>query len=235
MFLVLLGNHLLKKPPQLKDLCWIILSYFGAHFGRVPLLIEDYLYSKDVFCITLMLTALKQKVHSKYSSPGGHFGVFLLCFVVFLHYFLRTIWFLIEFCTYILHNTMMVVRLKDFMGGGVVLCLGLFWFFFFCREGAHFQFFSLFLEKALVYFYRILQRYSWYYSSNHTKNNMACCFHFARLFLGILGPICPFVRILQFSLFRETLNISLMFYTYFLVTKEKNSLVLPLLGTFWSY
>ena len=64
----------------------------------------------------------------------------------------------------------------------------------------------------------------------HTKDNVERCFHFARLFQGILGPILP---IIQFSLSRETLNIPLIFYKNFLVTKEKNSLVLPLLGTFW--
>ena len=74
----------------------------------------------------------------------------------------------------------------------------------------------IFLEKSSVCFLEILQRYSWYYSGNHTKNNMACCFHFGRLFWVILGPIF-FCYTVLFVL----RNIPLMFCTDLLVTKEK--------------
>ena len=44
------------------------------------------------------------------SSPGGHFGYFLVSFG-------KTIWFLKRFCTYIPDNTLILVRLTK-------LCLG---------------------------------------------------------------------------------------------------------------
>ena len=36
-----LDNHLLKKASQLKDLCLVILDYFGAHFDSFTLFIES--------------------------------------------------------------------------------------------------------------------------------------------------------------------------------------------------
>ena len=56
--------------------------------------------------------------HNKSSSPGGYFGVFFGQFCGIFFYFLRTVWFLMKFCTYILDNTLMAVIRKDFMGGG---------------------------------------------------------------------------------------------------------------------
>ena len=96
-----LDNHLFKKTSQFKNLWWVILDYLKAHFSRVY--IKVY---KDVFCITSILTTLK-KVHSR-SSPGGHFSVYFGLSSNILIYFLRTGWFLMKICIYILDNTVMV-------------------------------------------------------------------------------------------------------------------------------
>ena len=90
-------------------------------------------------------------------------------------------------CIYILDNTLMVVRLKDFMpewgGWDVVLAWGYFEYCFLGeKRGTHSQYFSVFLEEELVCFQDILERYSWYYSDNLIKNNIACCLRFGRLF-----------------------------------------------------
>ena len=66
----------------------------------------------------------------------------------------------------------MVLKLEDFMGDGGECCplLGVILSFVFLVElGAHFRYFSLFLKKGSVCFHESLQRYSWYYSGNHTK------------------------------------------------------------------
>lgn len=63
----------------------------------------------------------------------------------------------------ILDNTLMVIKLNDFMkvgGGGLVgaLCMGLFSVLnLFGGGGTHFQYFSLFLEKGSVCFQNILR------------------------------------------------------------------------------
>ena len=90
----------------------------------------------------------------------------------------------------ILDDTLMFVRLKNFTTV-IALYLGLFSVLFSLGEGAHFQYFSLLLEKGLMCFHKILQRYSRYYSGNHTKNNMACHIHFARYFKVFRGHFCP--------------------------------------------
>ena len=161
-----------------------MLGYFGAHFAGVTLFIESVKLClknvcKDVFCITPMLTSLNVFFTISPLLLEAILGYFLFSFVVFFLYFLRTVWFLMKFCTYILDNTLMIFRLKDFMG-----VLPFAWGYFefsFLREGGHFQYFSLFLEKGLVCFHKILHRCSWQ-SCNHTKNNIACCSSFTRLF-----------------------------------------------------
>ena len=108
--------------------------------------------------------------------------------MVFFLYFLRTVWFVMKFRTYILDNAGMVVRLNGFIGGwggwreGGCPLIGAILSLVSLEEGAYFQYFSLFLEKGSVCFHEIFQQCSWYYSGNHTKNNMPCCFRFSMLF-----------------------------------------------------
>ena len=112
---------------------------------------------KDVSCIPPIVTALKKELHSKSSSPSCHCGVlFGLSCGIFL-YFLRVVWLLKKFWTYILDNTLMDVRLKHFMGG-ISLSLGIFWAFFWggggrrgCR-GYIFSIFMYFLRKVWYVF-----------------------------------------------------------------------------------
>ena len=159
------------------------MGYFGAHFAGVPLFIESVKLClknvcKDVFSITLMLTSLNVFFTR---SSWGILGYFLFSFMVFFLYFLSTVWFLMKFCAYILNKTLMVFKLKDSMRVLPFACLGAILSLVFLREGGHFQYFSLFLDKSLVYFRKILQRCSWQ-SCSHTKNNIVCCFSFSRLF-----------------------------------------------------
>ena len=98
-------------------------------------------------------------------------------------YFLRTVWFLMKIFTYIFHNALMVLPFA--------WCY--FWrVFFFCggggvgggQEDTFSVLFSISWEKFDT-FHEILQKYSWYYSGNHTKKNKACCLYFAGLFCYI--------------------------------------------------
>ena len=115
-------------------------------------------------------------------------GYFLVCLVIFFIYFSKIVWPLMKICAYILNNTLMFVRLKIFIKG-IALCFVLFWVLFFLRwRRAHFQYFSLSWENSGM-FHEILQKYSWYHSGNHTKNNVTCCLYFARLFWIMLGLI----------------------------------------------
>ena len=79
---------------------------------------------KDVFCITPMLTALKQFFTASSPLQEAILEYFLVWFEVFVLYFLITVWFLVKSCTYILDNTLMVFRLEDFMGRGCCTLLG---------------------------------------------------------------------------------------------------------------
>ena len=125
-----------------------------------------------------MLTSLK-KIHSK-SSPGGHFRVFFGLSCVIFFYFLRIVWFVMKICTYILDNTLMVVRLKIFVGG-IALCFVLILSCFFLKgEGTFSVFFSISWE-IFGMFHENLRRYSCITLAT-TKNNMACCLYFAKLF-----------------------------------------------------
>ena len=117
-----------------------------------------------------------KKIGGTSSSPGVHFWVFPGLYCSIFLYFLRTVWFLMKFFLYIFDNTLMIVRLKNFMGYFPLLEP-----FEFCF-GAHCQYFSLFPEKGLVFFHETLQNCYQHHSGNHTKNNMARCFHFSRLF-----------------------------------------------------
>ena len=70
---------------------------------------------KDVFCITPMLTAPKQIFTVSPLLLKAFLGYVGLFCGIFL-YFLRTVWFPIKFCIYILDNNLMVVKLKNVMG-----------------------------------------------------------------------------------------------------------------------
>ena len=107
---------------------------------------------KYVFCITVILTALIFFFTISPPLLEAILGYFLVSFVVFFLYFLRTVWFLMKFCTYILDNTLMAVIRKDFMWR-LPFAWGLFEFSFF---GGREQIFSIFLY-FIVFF-------SWYYS-----------------------------------------------------------------------
>ena len=104
----------------------------------------------------------------KSSPPGGHFVVFFGLSCSHFLYFLRTVQFLMKFCTYVLDNTLMVARLKNLWGYchllGAILS-----FAFLGGDGAYFQYCSLFLERGSVCFRAILQRYYCYYSGNYGK------------------------------------------------------------------
>ena len=127
---------------------------------------------EDVFVLLQCLLHRKKNLTVSFSTLGGHVGVFFGQFCgIFFFYFLKAVWFLIQFCTYILDYTLMFVRLNGFMEG-CSLAWGYFEFvFFFGGWGGHFQYFSLFFEIGSVCFHENLQRYSW-----------DCCFHFARIF-----------------------------------------------------
>ena len=141
-----------------------------------------------------MLSTLK-KIQSK-SSPGGHFRVFFGFSCVIFPYFLRIVWFVMKTCSYILDNTLMVVRLKIFMEGiALWFALILSWFFL-EGEGPFSVFFSISWEMFGM-FHEILQRYSWYYSGNHKKQ------------YGILTLFCKAIlNIIQFT-FWDIIQLSL--------------------------
>ena len=137
-------------------------------------------------------------------------------------YFLRTVWFLLKICTYILDNTLMIVRLKIFIG---VLPFAWCWFWvcFFLGGGEGGYIFSTFL-----YFLKK----NWYVSWNFMKfcvNILGITvaikhkiiWHVAFILEGYF-ELCyvTFLHIIQFSLPWETPNIPL-FCTDFLVSKGK--------------
>ena len=55
--IIYLGNHLLKKASQLNDLWWVILGWFGAHFGVLLRSVKSFLINicKDVSWDRLVL------------------------------------------------------------------------------------------------------------------------------------------------------------------------------------
>ena len=56
------------------------------------------------------------------------------------------------------------------------------------KEEVTFSVYLSFLRKVWL-FHKILQRYSWYYSENHTKSITACCLYTATLFWIMLRHI----------------------------------------------
>ena len=129
---------------------------------------------------TPMLTALN-KIFTPYPPLlKAILGVLFSHFCSVFPYFLKTVWFLMKFCTYILDDTMMVLRQRILIGG-IALCLGLFWvlgaFLGGGRKwgggGIFLVFFSI-TWKGFICFLQFLQRYFRYYSGNHRKNNVVC-------------------------------------------------------------
>ena len=121
-------------------------------------------------------------------SPGGHFRIYIGLFHGIFLYFLRTVCFHMKCCTYIVDNTLMVVKLKNFMGvyiwgpfaGGYIYIYIYIYFYFFeegvgeRREegGTYSVFFSMFYYfKGSIYFHEILDKLFCYYSENHTHKN----------------------------------------------------------------
>ena len=127
---------------------WVILRLILVVLLRAvkPFLIKT---CKDVFCITPMLTAPKQIFTVSpllLKAFLGYVGLFCSIFL----YFLRTVWFPIKFCIYILDNNLMVVKLKNVMGC-IALSLGLFWVLFYLGQG-FFSIFLYFLRKVRYVF-----------------------------------------------------------------------------------
>ena len=139
-----------KRFTQLKDLWWVIVGYFGAHlvvFLYLLTAIKPFpiKFCEYVFCVAYLM-------HRKQIS-------------YFLGLFCRSIfWELFGFLWNFAHIFLIILwwlsDKKNFMGT-IALCLGLFWIVLFWAGGGrrtHFQYFSLFLEKALVYFHETLQK-----------------------------------------------------------------------------
>ena len=127
------------------------------------------------------LLHLKNKFTVSPSFLESILGYILVCFVVFILYFLRTIWFLMKFCKYIIDNTLMVVRIKDFMGWEFCSLLGLFWAFFFRERGQIFSIFLYFLRKFWYAFMKFCKNI-FGITLTITQKVMTCCLRFARLF-----------------------------------------------------
>ena len=116
-------------------------------------------------------------------SPVGHFRICIgLVHGIFL-YFLRTLCFHMKCCTYIVDNTLIVVKLKNFMGVYIwgPFAGGYIYIFFFFEEGVgerreggstYSVFFSMFYYfKGAIYFHEISDKLFCYYSENHIHKN----------------------------------------------------------------
>ena len=117
-------------------------------------------------------------------SPGGHFRICIGLFHGIFLYFLRTLCFHMKCCTYIVDNTLIVVKLKNFMGvyiwgpfaGGYIYI-----YIFFFEEGVgerreggstYSVFFSMFYYfKGSIYFHEIPDKLLCYCSENHIHKN----------------------------------------------------------------
>ena len=145
--------HSLKASAEL---FWVILGFILLEFLYLLRVVKPCLKKvcKYVFCITPMLIALNFFFTTTPPLLETILGYFLVSFVAFFIYLLRTVWFPRKFCIYILDNTLMAVRLKDIMA-----VLPFAWGYFessLLGERAHFQYFSLLFEKSLVCFHEIL-------------------------------------------------------------------------------
>ena len=107
---------------------------------------------------------------------------------IFLH-FLRTVWFLMKICTYILDNTLMVVRIKTLWR---VLNFAWCYFEFYSFWRGKRQMFNIFL-----YFLKKFWYVSWNFSKiflvllwqSHTQKKNDMLPYFGRLFWIMLGHI----------------------------------------------
>ena len=164
-------------------------------------------------------------------SPGGHFRIYIGLFHGIFLYFLRTVCFHMKCCTYIVDNTLMVVKLKNFMGvyiwgpfaGGYIYIY--IYIFIFLKRGqgrggkrvAHIQYFSLcfiilkvryIFMKFWINFFAITLRIT------HTK--MARCLRLASKFYGVLWLIFIIQIVMRhpkhsYDVFTDFLVISLRF------------------------
>ena len=128
------------------------------------------------FCVyPIYFTALKIFFPTCPLLLEATFGYLLVYFCIFL-YFLRTVCFLVKFCTDIIENILLVYRLKTCMG---VLSFNWGYFDFFLREGgtgggSGVVFWGFFLFKNFAYIFAITQTI--------TKKNIVCCLRLARPF-----------------------------------------------------
>ena len=122
MFVLLLWQSLFSKNFHLVVLCWepfwiilgIILEYVPLYLRAAQSFLinvcKSFLYYSNDYCTKIFF-------HSMSPSAGGLFEVFLVYFEDIFIYFPRNVCFLMTFCTYILDNTLMVLRLKNHKWG----------------------------------------------------------------------------------------------------------------------
>ena len=161
--------------------------------------VQSYFFT-EIFRITLTITYSKT-LHSLRTSAESFLVILGLILAVFL-YLLRSVKpILIKACEDVFCITAMLTALKAFSQKALS------WRLFYVIFWSVLWYFSW---KPFNMFHEIFQRYSWFYCGNHTKNNMACCLHFARLFWIILGHIFAPVRS-QFLHFRSFILCKIIF------------------------
>ena len=123
-----LGNHLFKKNlTASRSLLGFILELTLKVFLYLLRAVQPFLIKvfTDAFYVIPMLTALKKFFTVCFSLLEAILGYYLLGYVIFFLFFLCFIFFFIsffstcfprKFCIYLLDNTLIVVRLKTFMG-----------------------------------------------------------------------------------------------------------------------
>ena len=119
MFVLLLWQSLFSKNFHLAVLCWepfwVILEYVPLYLRAAQSFLinvcKSFLHYSNDYCTKVFF-------HSMSPSAGGLFEVFLVYFENICVYFPSLfVCFLMTFCTYILDNTLMVLRLKNHKWG----------------------------------------------------------------------------------------------------------------------
>ena len=120
IYIYIYMNSFIAEASQLKDLCWVILGFFGLIL-RVLLYLSKAVkpfFIKvcwHVFCIDETLATLKIFSQQVLLSWRPFWGYFLVCFELFFSISWRTLGFLWNFAHVFVDNTLMVLRLKNFM------------------------------------------------------------------------------------------------------------------------
>ena len=86
--IIYLGNHLLKKASQLNDLWWVILGWFGAHFGVLLRSVKSFLINicKDVSWDRLVLFEICTFIHDN-TLMVVRLKIFIACITLCLGLF----------------------------------------------------------------------------------------------------------------------------------------------------